>query len=310
MTDTATLLQVLSRSPCVSGQALAEQLEVSRTRVWQLVQELRALGYSIRSQPGCGYEWHDTFEPLSSDRLAAQLEPDWTLSLVWHTDSTSNRLVAERSDRHILFAEHQSAARGRVGRHWLSYPGGLFFSAARWFDHLTVGPQSLNPWVAAHAIAALQEIGIDGVSAKWPNDLVIGCRKGGGVLMEIGGDPFGQCHVCVGVGVNWQPPPTVEQPVAGVAACCPPLINRNHVGGALAAAVARALDAFPPADPSEVSAVWRRADGYRGQRVRYSHGDQQAEGVVDGIDPDGALRLVTDSGLERFAAGELHLASY
>lgn len=309
MTEAPRVLDALAAENWLSGQRLAEQLGVSRTRVWHLVSELRDLGYAIDSLPGRGYQWRASFDRLDAAALAQALPDAWALWTYWHTDSTSNRLVAERPDRSVVFAEHQSAGRGRVGRQWTSPPGGLFFSAARWFDDLTAGPQSLSPWIAAAIVAALREAGASGVSAKWPNDLIVGGAKLGGILVEITGDPYGNCHVCAGIGVNWYAPSSSDQPATGLRDCLPALASRNGIGARLAAAVAWALDEYPTLEGQRVADAWRAVDGLDGLTVTCRHAGLDTAGRVDGIDPDGSLRLLTHRGLKRFNAGELHLSA-
>lgn len=307
MTEATDVLAALATSEAISGQTLAQRLRVSRTRIWQLVSHLRSRGYVIHSRPGKGYQWAAPFAPLEAHALARELPAGWSLAAVWETDSTNTRIVAERADRHILFAEHQAAGRGRVGRGWVSAPGGLYCSAGRSFEALTPGLQRLSPWVAAHLVAALRGMGATGVSAKWPNDLVLAGRKLGGVLIEVSGDPFGRCHVCVGVGVNWYSPPVTEQAVAGLVEGLASGAERNRVGAGLAAAVARAVDGYPHAEPGEVIDAWQAVDGLLGRTVTCRHGRSCVTGRVAGIDCDGALCLTTEHGSRRFAAGELHL---
>jgi BirA family biotin operon repressor/biotin-[acetyl-CoA-carboxylase] ligase len=307
MTDAARVLRALRREDWVSGRELADSLSVSRTRVWHLIGELRTLGYRIASIPGCGYRWRDQFDPLDADLLARWLPDAWTLGVDWYTDSTSDRVVSARVDCHIRFAEHQSAGRGRVGREWLSPPGGLYLSAGRWFPQLAGGPQSLSPWIACFIVDALRTAGFTRVCAKWPNDLIIDAHKFGGILVEIAGDPFGDCYVCVGVGVNWYAPGIDEQLVTGLAPQLPTDVQRNDIGALLAGAVANSLDAYPPTTNSVIVELWRQVDGFNGTEVTCCHGDRVVSGTADGIEPDGSLRLCTEEGLRHFAAGELRL---
>lgn len=307
MTSPSEVLAALAGETAVSGQALAERLQVSRTRIWQLVSDLRARGYTINAVPGKGYQWSDAFVPLDDDKLASELPAGWSLQSVWETDSTSNRIVSRQADGCILFAEHQSAGRGCVGRKWISAPGGLYFSAGRSFSELATGPQSLSPWMAAHIVTALRRMGATGVSAKWPNDLLLEGSKLGGVLIEVSGDPFGRCHVCVGVGLNWYRPPVSEQPVTGLVEGLETAVDRNALGAALAGATASALDAYPRIQPAELIERWRGVDGLLGREVTCWHGQIGVNGRVEGIDTDGALCLTTSAGPRRFAAGELHL---
>ena len=86
----------------------------------------------------------------------------------------------------VSIAEHQTAGRGRRGRRWQSPPGGGIWLSVSWlFDRQ---PPELTALGLAAGLAvrrALVGAGIGGVMLKWPNDLVHGDRKLGGVLAEL-----------------------------------------------------------------------------------------------------------------------------
>ena len=99
----------------------------------------------------------------------------------------------------VLAAEEQSAGRGRMGRSWVSPP-----RAALTFSML-VRPAAVPParrgWLPLLTGVAVAEAvtSVTGVRAKlkWPNDVLAGPAKLGGILAEASGDA-----VVVGVGLN------------------------------------------------------------------------------------------------------------
>jgi BirA family biotin operon repressor/biotin-[acetyl-CoA-carboxylase] ligase len=103
----------------------------------------------------------------------------------------------------VLVAEHQTAARGRLGRTWTAPPrSGLSFS-------LLLRPFEVEPsrWpllpllvgvATAVATSAVAEVAI---GLKWPNDLLIGDRKLAGILAERVDSARGPA-VVIGVGLN------------------------------------------------------------------------------------------------------------
>ena len=98
----------------------------------------------------------------------------------------------------VVIAESQTDGRGRLDRQWTSPPrAGLTFSLLL----RPRAPVAHWPWlsglVAAAAATALQERTAIDVRLKWPNDLVVGGRKLGGLLAEVVDDA-----VVVGVGIN------------------------------------------------------------------------------------------------------------
>ena len=94
--------------------------------------------------------------------MAAEGAPEWTL----------------------VAADHQTAGRGRLGRTWVSEPGALLFSVVL-RPRLPPDRATFLTLLAGTAIAsACGDAGVDGVRCKWPNDLVTGDGKVGGILTE------------------------------------------------------------------------------------------------------------------------------
>ena len=106
------------------------------------------------------------------------------------TVDSTNGLARERiaegdGDGLVIFAEYQSAGRGRLGRRWESPRGAsvmmsLVLSGAR--SH--PGGEALALLTAVAAVDAIQSASGVLAEIKWPNDLVVGDRKLGGVLVE------------------------------------------------------------------------------------------------------------------------------
>ncbi len=119
------------------------------------------------------------------------------------TQDEGRRLVSiEPGVRRAIRARRQSAGRGRLGNHWQSPEGGLWCT-------LTVpapgGPDPFHNLLVAlatrDAIASLVPGQGLGLALKWPNDLMIGPRKWGGVLAEIAGSPA-RPEILFGIGLN------------------------------------------------------------------------------------------------------------
>jgi BirA family biotin operon repressor/biotin-[acetyl-CoA-carboxylase] ligase len=106
----------------------------------------------------------------------------------------------------VVLAETQTAGRGRDGRSWVSPPDvNLHFTLM-----IVPPPKGLRPlpFVTPLAMAlAIEEVAIKyskrvRVDLKWPNDLLIGDKKVGGVLIEMGTNAEGEPVALIGVGVN------------------------------------------------------------------------------------------------------------
>ncbi len=133
-------------------------------------------------------------------------EPDsrplWLLKRVAHATST-NDLAKELTAWQAVVAETQEAGRGRYGRRFVCGRGGIWLSAvvpmpggaARWTGlALAVG------W---GLLQSLQILPVRGLRLRWPNDLMIGSQKLGGILLEQNAKE--QCVVGVGINIFNQP---------------------------------------------------------------------------------------------------------
>lgn len=141
--------------------------------------------------------------PLQPRALNRALPPPWReVRVLPSIDSTNDYVatLARAGEREglVVVAEHQFLGRGRLDRNWASPPrAGLTFSVLL----RPLVPVSVRPWLplllAAAAASALSARCDLDVALKWPNDLLVGGRKLGGVLAESTGDA-----VVVGFGVN------------------------------------------------------------------------------------------------------------
>jgi BirA family biotin operon repressor/biotin-[acetyl-CoA-carboxylase] ligase len=308
-----------------SGVTLAGELGVSRATIWNAARRLRDLGLVVHSVRGRGYRLADPVDWLDVDRIRRGLDAD-TSSLVAaievheQIDSTNARLLAATpppSGRALAcLAEFQTSGRGRRGRRWISPPGaGIWLSLAWLFDRPPAGFSTLGLVAGLAVRDALRGLGMDGIMIKWPNDLVAGDRKLGGVLVELRAEGNGPSLAVLGVGVNYRLPPgtAVEieetdglQPTDLVdvsVAADPP--DRNAVVSAMLAALVGRVEAFGRDGPGDLVREWCDADALAGRRVTVDLGDEQVTGRAIGIDEDGALRLEHESGTMRVTAGDV-----
>jgi len=256
--------------------------------------------------------------PPSPDELAAR----WPRELrhvaflaVDSTDSTQ-RLARSVVDRYLsedeelpdcaVVALEQTAGRGRRGRTWVSGAGrGLW---ASWIHREPEATLSSLPMRSSVALAqAVVKLGVE-ARIKWPNDLIVGARKLGGLLADVvarDGDGDGLGCAILGFGIN------LARPLA-------PIEGIRPVG----------LDELLPASPpdlaellvlvalalegalSDSSGDW--IERYR-ELVVHRRGDAltclldggQVEGRFLGFDDRGFLLLETSEGERCLSSGEV-----
>ncbi len=101
----------------------------------------------------------------------------------------------------VVFAEEQTAGRGRLGRQWRSDPRlGLWFSLLLRPELPYAQWPRLTPWIAYAVAEAVGQFVAGGIMLKWPNDLYASGRKLCGILVEtsLGENAF----ATAGIGLN------------------------------------------------------------------------------------------------------------
>ena len=207
------LLRALSTGHFCSGNQLALELGISRNAVWKRIACLQDSGLEIYAVPGKGYRLAHRVELLDYNSISRQI-PDRVrnqiaeLSVLHSVDSTNTVALGQArkgaKKGAVIIAEKQNSGRGRRGRSWASpFGSNLYFSVIWRFDPPPSHIATLSLAVgAAVANSVNAELGCDAVVLKWPNDLYVGDKKIGGILIELAGEAGAEHVVVVGVGVN------------------------------------------------------------------------------------------------------------
>jgi BirA family biotin operon repressor/biotin-[acetyl-CoA-carboxylase] ligase len=224
--------------------------------------------------------------------------------------STNALLLAEAPAHPVLLAaEAQSAGRGRRGRRWYSAPGhAATFSLCRVLRRPLRELPGVSLVAGVAAVRALHALGARQVALKWPNDLVVGAAKLGGILVES--RPLaGATLVVVGLGINCRRDASLElrlrRPVTALERLVE-LPGRNVVIARIAQALMECLEVFEARGLAPLRREWERLDAHAGQRVRVRLADGRTiSGVARGLAEDGGLRLATAGGLRAIASGRV-----
>lgn len=201
----------------------------------------------------------------------------------------------------LVVAARQTAGRGRLGRTFVSPPGGLYLSLV-----LEPPGDPATAWRCgfAAALAAREAIvaaGGPGVEFDWPNDLVLGDRKVGGLLMELVTTP--KPVLILGIGLNLGPDPRASDAAAAGPAGPIPAFGGRDVRVAVAAELLARLEDHVPRCGDD--AGWRGVlDGVRAvsraaRGARVAVRDVQGmlyEGRGAGLRDDGAIVIEQDDG--------------
>jgi len=297
-----------------SGEALAGAAGVTRSAVWKSIESLRELGVQIEAVTHRGYRLVQPAAALDAARIVAALAPEWrpslrSLEVEWSLPSTNAALLERPApppgECDVLLVEHQSAGRGRRGRHWLAPLGGsLCVSIAASFDPLPRELSSLSLAIGVCTLQALAARGARGLQLKWPNDLVTPAGKAGGILIDLRAESGGPAHVVIGVGLNLRLGAQDRAAVSTTGTAAVDLlsvgvdpVDRNAIAAALVGAWLEGFTRFAQQGLAPFAAAWRDADALRDRPVRVLAGANERSGIARGIDATGALLLETPDGL-------------
>lgn len=298
-----------------SGEELGRLLGVSRTAVWKQLQKLDDYGLAVESVKGRGYRLGQALDllqlPIVRDGLLDAAKSLLDINLLVCTDSTNARAMAAASTTgvhgRVWLAEQQSAGRGRRGRQWLSPFAANLYLSMGWHFHGGVGALSgLSLAIGVACARALRSLGFESLQLKWPNDLLVDGKKLGGILIEMTGDPSGECRLVVGVGLNVSMPgdASIDQPWtdlhrAGLK------VSRSELAARLLNELHAAMETFEHKGFAAFRYEWQQLDAYAHQPVCIISGAQRCEGVARGVDEAGALLLETVQGVQAIHGGEV-----
>jgi BirA family transcriptional regulator, biotin operon repressor / biotin---[acetyl-CoA-carboxylase] ligase len=162
----------------------------------------------------------------------------------------------------VVIADHQTAGRGRLDRRWESPPGTALLVS------FVLRP---NPLLSLAAGVAAAEACGGGVRLKWPNDLLLGSAKVGGILVEAGPTKA----ICgIGINLTWAP-----QGAAKLNQDRDRLLDKLRVE----------LERWVSADAEKVLDRWRELSDTLGRRVRIELAEKVIEGMAEDIGPGGEL---------------------
>ncbi len=238
----------------------------------------------------------------------------WDVEWVTETGSTNEDLLAAARagapEGRVLCADHQRAGRGRLGRSWVAPPGASLLCSVLLRPRLPIARVHLA--TTALSLSAADACGrLAGVAPelKWPNDLLVGRRKLGGVLSEaivVDGRPEA---LIVGLGLNVDWPGDLPEDLVEIATAL------NLEGGRPVerrALLDEVLAGFEPRyedlQAGRIEAVLddaRRRTATLGQPVLVELGTEHLVGDAVDLTADGHLVVDVDGTRREVAAGDV-----
>lgn len=307
----AVLEALRRRDEPASVPALSEELALTQAQIRAAAAALRSEGYLIESQAGAGLKlsgWQDRLIPyeirrnLSTRIVGSEVQvlerAASTNDVAWH------EALAGAQEGMAIFAEEQTAGRGRFGRVWHSPPGTNLLFSVILRPKLDVNQSNLLTVATSVAVAqALRENLHVQARIRWPNDITIKGRKAAGILVEGRTLATGAAFVLgIGLNVNMtraQIPPDLREIATSLAIELGQPVNRVEMARWLLQSLDRWHRDFVFGDYGRIARCWRRLSSTMGERVTLIENGREFRGRVLDLSLEEGLIVRLDEGVTR-----------
>lgn len=293
----------------ISGQALSNELKVSRTSISNHMKALKEEGYNIESVSRKGHKLISSPDILTKEELVKYLDTKYIGHKIHYhqslesTNNQAKKLAKENQGQgEVVIAEEQTQGRGRLGRSWISpKKKGIWMSIIVKPSIEPTEASKLTQITAASIYRALSEMGVE-TSIKWPNDIILNDKKLCGILTEMSCEMMQINYMVVGIGINVNLslrdiPVDIRDKATSLKIECGKDFNRKEL-------VARILNNFEyfydllisKGDISEAIDTCREKSILIGKKVRVIERDNEFEREAVGLTDKGELVVEDDNG--------------
>ena len=230
-------------------------------------------------------------------------------------ESTSKYLkditIGDNEDCQVVIAKHQTNGYGRFKKKWDSKAnGGLWMSIASSIKKIN-NPSTITLAIGAVIAETLNDIGFKGIGLKWPNDLIYGMKKLGGILVESHAKDEDLTGIIIGVGINFTAPslsldstryniqPTALEIISSDS------FDKSELTASLILSIMNAIKEYDEFGFDPFFKTYKKYDFLRGRNITVERNNDNLSGLNDGISEDGALVIVNEVGRHRLINGSI-----
>ena len=318
--DTVLALFEKNKGFFISGEKIAEELNISRTAVWKAVKKLQSEGYDIKAITNRGYCLNKESDVLTVRGIRSHLDDncsDLRPEVFVRVDSTNTKCIEKaaegESEGYVAVAGSQSAGRGRRGKAFFSpAESGIYMSILFRPEGLTENQVLHFTTMTAAAVSeAIEDISGKKAEIKWVNDIYIDGKKVCGILSEASyGIQTGKLeYVIVGIGINAYEPsggfPSSISEIAGSVFDEPETGLKNR----LAAEILNRMMAYYKRLPdTPYSEEYIKRSMVTGKDVMVHKDKEMVPAHVLGIDEEFGLKVLYEDGsVEVLRSGEVSI---
>jgi len=311
----------------VSGTKIAEEIGASRSEVWRLVQQLRALGVEIAGHPASGYRLEKVPDLLLPEILTPLLEGTMFSRTIHHyfkigsTNTAAMEAAAGGEPEGSMFlAEEQTLGRGRGAHSWHSARSEGIHCSVVLRPVLVPADMLVLSLAAGLAVRSAVEEVLGAITSnktvqpplldlRWPNDLLLNGKKIAGILIELTAEATRVRYAVLGVGINTNQiafPPALQNSATSLRLETGRLFSRVDLAVALLKSLDREYQNLTRSQPDARKSVLQRFQQHssyvKGLRVHVDENDG-FEGTTMGLDAHGFLQVKTRNGTRTVLSG-------
>ena len=313
MSTSSQLLKILGeKSQPVSGQELADQLNISRTAVWKAINNLKEAGYQITSQPRTGYFLEDNGY-LDAGLISRYLPTNFNFPLEIHQTIDSTNIRAKQlankpnlTTPYIIIANQQTKGYGRYGRNFTSpSQSGIYLSILLTNEQTEFNPGLLTTAVSLAMCRAIEKKLAASPKIKWVNDVIVDGKKVCGILTEGISNLETQSlsNIVVGAGINYLTadfPEEISQRAGSLRNyALKAKVSRNEF---IATYLEEFFKLYQTYQTGDFMPEYRAHSNIIGKEVTITQSTKSFQGNVVTIDDDGAIVLADG---RKFTSGEV-----
>lgn len=210
-----------------------------------------------------------------------------------------------------IVARQQTAGRGRLGRTWFSETGNLYSTALIPLNEFNEEVPVLALTIGLAVSDTMRDLsnGLILPGLKWPNDVRVNGAKISGILLETGRYSNGGFWLSVGIGLNLQHSPEITNyHTANLKALTGLEIGVERAIAVLDECIRRRLKQHLASGRTSILSDWMKSSDQIGQLCTAQHEGNQVQGIFDGLDAFGQMKLKQDNGhVIAITAGDVEL---
>ena len=276
MQDLRPIVRLLQSKRWISAVEIGKVTGYFDEGLEQAMATLKARGLHLEYDAEQGYCLKTSVTLIDKSRLTRLLRDAGLVSAtrvsVGDVVDSTNRRLLDWSDPltlhgQVCIAEYQSDGRGRRGRSWFgSGYQDLALSLAWRIKQDTAELPAVSLIAGLVVCECLEDLGLDEVCLKWPNDVMSPVGKLAGILVETKNMELGYLHVVIGIGINIQNDSIVkaqvEQPITDLSSMMGSNPDRTLLSAKLLSQLSYELEKMDRSGFSDYVQKWNKRDAY------------------------------------------------